>query len=221
MNINYTIDKLKEQRLKVNFGDAEVWLKTTYAFIEDYFKSYSTRASSFQSLINSFSTKKIFGITAADINSFKKQALEYLNETIKYLEDQREIQLKAEAERQKILQQMRSKEKTNTEKREATVLPAPPISLPIIKTQLPFGIAPGLFWAILVALISGAYLLGRDFGSSKFDKEKSDYYDQVKSLRFDTSKLNQVIESKDSIIQERDYSLKKIRDSLASIKKEK
>ncbi len=156
MNINYTIDKLKEQRLKVNFGDAEVWLKTTYAFIEDYFKSYSTRASSFQSLINSFSTKKIFGITAADINSFKKQALEYLNETIKYLEDQREIQLKAEAERQKILQQMRSKEKTNTEKREATVLPAPPISLPIIKTQLPFGIAPGLFWAILVALIAAS-----------------------------------------------------------------
>ncbi len=57
-NLNYTIQKLEEQKRKVNQGDLEVWLNTTHSYIEDQLKSYSTRARNFQSLINDYQIQK-------------------------------------------------------------------------------------------------------------------------------------------------------------------
>jgi hypothetical protein len=57
-DIDYTIKKLIEQQNKVDQGDIEVWLNTTYSFIEDYFQSYSTRARTFNSLISDYRIKK-------------------------------------------------------------------------------------------------------------------------------------------------------------------
>jgi len=201
MDTDYTINKLKEQKQKVHQSDTEVWLKTTYSFIEEYFKSYSSRAQSFQGLINDFSMQKIFGLTPSHINNFKKKATEYINETIQYLEElklrqQKEAIQKANALKQ-IEEQMKKAQKTETASGGPKVFPATPHPDPIIKTQLPFGISAGLFWTIIVAFISGAFILGQNFGSSRFDKEKSDYYDQVKSLKVDTTNLNQTIAFKD------------------------
>ena len=51
-NLDYTIKKLEEQKLKVNQGDLEVWLNTAHSYIEDQLKSYSSRAQNFHGLIS-------------------------------------------------------------------------------------------------------------------------------------------------------------------------
>jgi hypothetical protein len=56
-------------------------------------------------------------------------------------------------------------------------------SIPTVKTQLPFGIAPELFWTIFAAIVAVAFLLGLYFGQARFDKEKSDFYEENKKLK--------------------------------------
>ncbi len=77
-DIDYTIQKLLEQQNKVDQCDLEVWLNTTYSYIEDYFKSYSTRAMTFHSLVSEFRIKKIgddYSVNKLDQSYFKKKGL--------------------------------------------------------------------------------------------------------------------------------------------------
>lgn len=57
-----------------------------------------------------------------------------------------------------------------------------------------------LFWACIVVITGSSFALGIHFGSSKFDKEKSDYYEENKKLKLDLSKKDNLIKQKDSII---------------------
>lgn len=204
MSIEFFIQKLEEQKLKVNDGNPEVWLRTTYALIEDYFNASSTRARNFQSIINDFSGKKIFGITASQIDYYKKQAVEYIDEIITYLKDY-------EVSKQKNHQRELIKDLSNIKITPPKENVQPKI---IYKTQLPFGTPIGLFWSIIVALISGSYILGQNFGSSKFDKEKSDYYEQLKQLKNDTITHNHLIAKKDSIINYKNQIIERKSDSI-------
>lgn len=101
----------------------------------------------------------------------------------------------------------------------AKVFPATPETQPEIKTQLPFGTDPTLFWTIFVAILTGAFVLGQYFGSTKFDKEKSDYYDEIKTLQKDTIRLNSLINEKDSNLKSKDSLLEIKSDSLVLINK--
>lgn len=76
------------------------------------------------------------------------------------------------------------------------------------------------FWTTIVVLSGGAFALGRHFGSSKFDKEKSDYYDQIKSLKTDTAYLHRIVELKDSTILQKDSIIAVKNDSLTSTNKD-
>ncbi len=58
------------------------------------------------------------------------------------------------------------------------------------------------FWTAIVIISGGAFSLGLYFGSSKFDKEKSDYYDENKKLREDAKMDQQTIAYQDSVIYE-------------------
>lgn len=201
--------------------DLEVWFKITYSFIEEYFKSYTSRAQGFQSLINDFSFKKILGLTQDDVTKFKNSGIEYLNETLLHLEALKQQQIKAAEEKANILAQIEEQNKN----RENIILPEPKSngenlsSEQIVKTQLPFGISAGLFWTIIAAVISCAFVLGQNFGSTKFDKEKSDYYDELKSLRIDTTNLHQKIALYDSIAKEKDSIILVKQDSLILLNK--
>ncbi len=80
MKTEYFISKLKEQKSKLDVSELEVWLKTTYAFIEEYFGAISSRTQNFKSVINDFTTGKILGFSDGAIKNYKLQALEYIDE---------------------------------------------------------------------------------------------------------------------------------------------
>lgn len=216
MDTDYIIKKLKEQRLKVNLNDTEVWLKTTYALLEEYFRCYSPRANSFQSLINDFTTKKIFGLKPEDVVNIKNKAVQYLDENIQYLEELLEKEKKdaiQKAALEKQYKDQRALAEINRPMHNPQSKPEPEIIIKT-KTQLPFGMAPAFFWTIFAGLISSAFILGQSIGSSKFDREKSDYYEELKILKQDTANLNRTIQSKDIIILQKDSVIKTKQDSL-------
>lgn len=215
MDTDYTIKKLKEQRIKVSQNDTEVWLKTTYSFLEEYFNSYSPRANSFHNLISDFTTKKIFGLKPGEIINIKNQAIQYLDENIQYLEEQLEKERKIALQKAELAKQYKEQQAL-LEKNKPMSIPQKqePEIITKTKTKLPFGMTTGLFWSILVGLVSGAFILGQNFGSTKFDKEKSDYYEELKALRLDTANLNKTISLKDSIVLQKDSIIKSKQDSL-------
>jgi hypothetical protein len=56
------------------------------------------------------------------------------------------------------------------------------------------------FWAAIVVLMGASFTLGFYFGSSKFDKEKSEYYEGNKQLRLEIENKKQILIAKDSLI---------------------
>jgi hypothetical protein len=74
--------------------------------------------------------------------------------------------------------------------------------LSLIKNQL--------FWVAIVVLISGAFAIGLHFGTSKFDKEKSDYYEENKVLKSRIESINSKIKKRDSIIIIKENYIKRL-----------
>jgi len=215
MDIEYTIRKLNEQKQKVNQGDTEVWLKTTYSIIEEYFSVLSSRTQSFQGLLNDFAIQKISGVTSAHASTYKSKGLEYITEIIQHLEDK---QQKDAIEKANFLKHKHEQIKQNLPIESSShgpkVLPVASLPSPTIITQLPFGISATLFWSIVIAFVSGAFIFGLYFGSTKFDRDKIEYYEQVKKLSVDTILLNKKIAFKDSIISQKDSIISSKVDSL-------
>jgi len=221
MNTDYIIRKLREQRSKVNQNDTEVWLKTTYSFVEEYFQIYSPRANSFHSLIIDFTTKKIFGLKPAEIANIKNQAVQYLDENIQYLEELLAEEKKNAFQKATLAKQYKEQQalaEKNRQMQNPQPKPEPEIIIKT-KTQLPFGMAPGLFWTVFAGLVSSAFILGQSIGSAKFDREKSDYYEELKILKQDTANLNKTLLLKDTVILQKDSIIKTKQDSLIHMDK--
>lgn len=191
-DIDYTIKKLKEQQNKVDQGDIEVWLNTTYSFIEDYFQGYSTRARTFDSLTSEYRVKKIgndYSGSKLDHTYFKNKGLEYIKECLQYLNEQNDLKSKEikntktepMAKRIKSFDEFSESNQPNQSGRHSSTTQT-------VKTQLPFGIPQELFWTIFAAIVAAAFFLGFYFGQARFDKEKSDFYEENKQLKLQLDK---------------------------------
>ena len=186
-NLDYTIKKLEEQKRKVNQGDLEVWLNTTHSYIEDQLKSYSSRAQNFRGLISDYRIQKIgdsYG-KGIDKQHFRLKAIKYIEECVSFLqgklEEEKKLSAKKAEQETKKEPMKRIKSFDEFSNSGAKTIPAPPLEKP--RTQLPFGIPPGLFWTIFASIFTGAFLLGLYLGQNRFDKEKSDWYDENKELK--------------------------------------
>lgn len=61
MELKFILAKLKEQESALRFANLDIWFPTTYQYIEDHFHSYSSRARTFDDLIQEyFILEKIF-----------------------------------------------------------------------------------------------------------------------------------------------------------------
>lgn len=67
------------------------------------------------------------------------------------------------------------------------------------KIKYPLNLSQEVFWTVCLAIIAAAFSLGYYFGNNKFDKDKIDYYNQVRSLTNDTTTLNVRIRELDSV----------------------
>ncbi|RVT76629.1 hypothetical protein EOD40_08995 [Flavobacterium sufflavum] len=79
------------------------------------------------------------------------------------------------------------------------------------------GLSAEIFWTILSISVGGAFALGVYFGQAKFDKEKSDYYEQVKILKVDKTNLQKSIVAKNSTIRQKEFQISVKKDSIHSL----
>lgn len=152
-NIDYTIKRLQDQQQKVSLGDTQVWLDATYSYIEEYFKSYSSRTVEFRSLVADFRVTKV------DKDICKSKGLEYIGECLLELKEQKEQEtgIKSKKTEEEVLkikpaldQVVISSELAFTEQQEEQTPAA----------ALPFGLSTGLFWTLFAAAIIGSFSLG-------------------------------------------------------------
>jgi hypothetical protein len=222
MDLNYIVTKFGTIKEKAYQGDFEVWLKSTFALFDEVFKFPNARNGNFKQLVNDYDLKKIIGMPPEQIRDFRIKAIEYIDEAIQYLSEQIQIQ-KSNASIQASQQTVRIKELEEQlrelESRLAIKLApvAPPDPEIIVKKQLPFGTPPPLFWSIFSGLVVAAYFLGQNIGSSKFDKEKIQYYNDIQNLTVDTSTLHYSIRKKDSIIKTKSDSLSLLNDRIGGL----
>jgi hypothetical protein len=160
-------------------------------------------------LISDFSIKKIFGLKQQEIEKLKKIAIEYIDDTIQYLEEKgsQSKQFNISIKKNKVNDEIKDEYK-------AIVFPAPPLTTLKEKTRLPFGLSAALFWTIFVSLIAGSFTLGLSTGTIKYDKDKIELYNEKNKLIFDTINFNRIIVTKDSIIKIKDSVLNSKIDSL-------
>lgn len=69
------------------------------------------------------------------------------------------------------------------------------------------------FWNVLLVISSGAFALGLHFGISKFDKEKSKFYETTKKQEVEINSSKDNLQSKTTTIQSPRDSLTKNRSA--------
>jgi hypothetical protein len=74
------------------------------------------------------------------------------------------------------------------------------------------------FWTVLVIISGGAFGFGLHFGASKFDKEKSEFYETTKSQEIEISSLKNNLLIKDTEIVDLNKTISSLQDSLANFK---
>ena len=82
------------------------------------------------------------------------------------------------------------------------------------KVKYPLGMNQEVFWTVILAVIGTAFGLGFYFGNNKFDREKIDYYNQIRILESDTAELKDAIHYHEIIGRTGDSILRSLRDSL-------
>lgn len=74
------------------------------------------------------------------------------------------------------------------------------------------------FWTVLLIVSGGAFALGIHFGTSKFDKEKSEFYETTKSQEIEINSLKNNLLTKDTVVVTLNKTIKSLQDSLTKTK---
>lgn len=74
------------------------------------------------------------------------------------------------------------------------------------------------FWTVLLIISGGAFALGLHFGTSKFDKEKSEFYETTKSQEIEINSLKNNLLTKDTTIVTLNKTITSLQDSLTKTK---
>lgn len=76
----------------------------------------------------------------------------------------------------------------------------------------------GYFWTVLLIISGGAFALGLHFGTSKFDKEKSEFYETTKRQEIEINALKNNLLTKDTTIVTLNKTITTLQDSLTKTK---
>jgi hypothetical protein len=74
------------------------------------------------------------------------------------------------------------------------------------------------FWTVLLIISGGAFALGQHFGTSKFDKEKSEFFDTTISQEIEINSLKNNLLTKDTTIVTLNKTITSLQDSLTKTK---
>jgi hypothetical protein len=77
------------------------------------------------------------------------------------------------------------------------------------------------FWTVMLVVIGGTFMLGQYFGSTKFDKEKLEFYEQTIQLNKDLRQAEKDNKTKDSVISGLTKRKKQLADSLKMLTNKK
>jgi len=221
MEIAFIVEKLNYQLEWLTYSNLDSWLPTTYQYIEDHFKSHSTRALNFQKLIQEHETVKkntqgsILSKYAIDslkgrIRVFVKDIIDVLEHEKQQLEKEKQIEEENAKRHIEHLTNIAAMPKPIA-KKEIVAIPEPKL---IYKTRLPFGLAPELFWGILVVILGFTYFFGKNFETYQIHEENKELKEQVKHLTKDTTAMGEKTRINDTQIINLQDSLAKL-DSTA------
>lgn len=220
MDIQHTIEKLKAKKTKVNSIEFEVWLNSTYAIIESQFKSYDTRARSFSTLISDYRVKKIgsdFGINSPEIETFKKKAIQYIDDCIEHLIDLKNAEIKKSES--KSMRRVKSFDEFSSGKSGGKILPATPPEPKVEKK--PWGLKPIEFYTILSGIILAVFFLGKFEEKWSNSINKSDYVNRINKLEDKVDSLNDELKEAETNAKEILIQKKGIEEELMKIKRER
>ncbi|MBA4134568.1 MAG: hypothetical protein C0525_07575, partial [Flavobacterium sp.] len=151
-----------------------------------------------------FSTNKL------DPEYFKNKGLEYIQECLQYLNEKKELKLRETKNNTEIMGKRIKSFDDFGDRNTANQSGSSSSSLTNAKNRLPYGIAVEFFWTIFAAIVTVAFLLGFHFGQAKFDKEKSDFYDENKRLVLQIKQKDKEIEKLKTEIKTRPIKLDNI-----------
>ncbi len=220
MDIQQTIEKLKAKKTNVNSIEFEVWLNSSYAIIESQFKSYDTRARSFSTLISDYRIKKIgsdFGINSPEIETFKKKAIQYIDDCIEHLNDLKNAE--NEKSESKNMSRVKSFDEFSSGKSGAKTFPAPPPEQKVDKK--PWGLKPKEFYTIISGIILAVFFLGKFEEKWSNSINKSDYENRINKLENRVDSLNNELKVAKTNAKEILIQKNKIEEELKTIKGEK
>lgn len=207
MTFDEAINKLKEYNSYVDsFLSFEAWIDTVSEYIDEIFGVTSTQSINFKRMRSDFEVSKIglYDESKRKINerNYRLRAKTQVHGFITFLE-QKKADAIAEQTRKRLQDVSNAVDKI---KKNPLEQPKPeptqqsPENKPSIKKQMEskerkhYNIGITLFWSVAIPLIGGIFLFGYYVGTTKFDKEKSDMYDENKALKKTTKDQSDTIQ---------------------------
>lgn len=160
----------QREKLKENNLDLDVWFSSTVSHLQNTPEVDITLIANFISLQYDYKNALVLNdnIKINTDNLFKEKARQFLNEVVEIIE--------------KMNNQAIPK---NNEIKERKKL--------IKFSNKNYIIDQNLFWAVIAILVSGSFYFGFHFGNNKFDKDKLDYYQNMKKLEIEIVKKDSLI----------------------------
>jgi Fe2+ transport system protein B len=191
---------IRDQNTLKNIGLIfEAWLDTTLEHIDSIYGAGTTQYNNFFSLKSEYKTSKIITKDLQETNNyFANRANQQLGGLIEQLKRARNSSFAKQKQEEEERKQKEEQEKNKPTEKSFSEKLKKPKQEQMDRKYYKIGIA--LFWTVTIPMIAGIFYFGYFVGTAKFDKEKNDYYDEITSLKKDTSKLIEQIKLKDSLI---------------------
>lgn len=194
-----------------------MWLDTLRVYTRDHFGEFSTQVKSLDRLASDFRIDAIR--PTIGLEAFQKKALQYIESFTAYAEElsfeqsqPKEVKLQRpsfEEARQEyvktasiVAKQNQTNNKTNRQENN--------IILPFSREAL---------WTISLTIIGGVFLFGLYIGQAKFDKEKSDFYEENKKMKAITNRNFKESQHLKHRLSTAGDSIKFYQDSLSRVNK--
>lgn len=169
----------------------EAWLDTTLEHIDTIYGIGTTKYNNFITLRSEYKISKITTKNLEETNNyFANRATQQLKGLIEQLKRERN----SSVAKQKQEEEEKNKPNNKTFSEELKI----PKQEQVDRKYYNIGIT--LFWAVTIPMFAGIFYFGYFVGTAKFDKEKNDYYDEIKNLKKSKSELIEQVKLKDSLV---------------------
>lgn len=216
-------------KLRTWDNDFDAWIETSVEVVHETFGLLSQQHSSITSLKADYKIARISDKSAELIARFSKRASQQFAAMIELMQDRKKQAITesenarfAKEQQQKEVERQEALKRESTSQPKITPLPTEPRKSALRKYLESFSKVNGAAWGTIITVavtcIGGAYVLGKDNGSAKFDKEKIELSQDNNVLKKNIGILHkQLILARDSVTDYTD-TVRELKLQLSAIK---